>query len=81
MTRLITMVELTGLEPLTPTLPADPRQDRLSSAKCETPYAIRGFASWCTAAHLGERRRIRANGYQDGYQDFGVQTSADLTWQ
>ena len=74
-------VELRRLEPLTPTLPAALGQDRRNSLPCETPYAIRGFASMRTSAYTCERPRIRANGYQDGYQDFGVQTCADLTWQ
>jgi hypothetical protein len=61
-------VELRGLEPLTPTLPAARSKVFESFVRCGNPYYIRGFSLRMNLSEHSETTPNLANGYQDGYQ-------------
>jgi hypothetical protein len=68
LTSQVELVELRGLEPLTPTLPAPRSKDRINSQKCGNPCCVRDSALARDFSEHSEATQNLVIGYQDGYQ-------------
>lgn len=74
-------MELRGLEPPDPHTASHMFEYMLTSVEVQKPLLRKRFSLVTLLTERSGTTANGANGYQNGYQDFSVQTSTDQNWQ